>query len=121
MEYRKQRQLTWIGSSLDDLKSFPKVVQREVGFTLHRVQEGKTPGNTKPLKGLGAGVMEIISDYNKGTYRAVYAVKLGDDIYVLHSFQKKSKKGIETPKQDIDLIKKRLVIAQEDARAQSRK
>jgi phage-related protein len=108
------RPITWVGSSLDDLKKLPKVVQRDIGFALHQVQEGKTPHNAKPLKGISAGVLEIISDYNKNTFRAVYAVKLGDDIYVLHVFNKKSKHGIETPKQEIDLIKQRLVIVKED-------
>ena len=79
-------------------------------------QEGKTPSNAKPLKGLGSGILEIVSDYNKNTYRTVYAVKIGDDVYVLHVFQKKSKHGIETPKQEIELIRKRLAIAKEDAK-----
>lgn len=108
------RPITWLGSSLDDLKELPGSVQREIGFSLHQVQEGKTPLNAKPLKGIGSGILEIVSDYNKNTYRAVYAVKLGDDIYVLHVFQKKSKQGIETPKKEIDLIKQRLTIAKED-------
>jgi len=64
--------------------------------------------------------MEIISDHNKNTYRAVYIAKLGDDIYVLHSFQKKSKTGIKTPKQDIDLIKQRLALAKKDARSRNK-
>ena len=110
------RSLNWIGSSLDDLKKLPKAVQRDIGFSLHQIQEGKAPGNVKPLKGLGSGILEIISDYNKNTYRAVYAVKIGEDIYVLHVFQKKSKHGIETPKKEIDLIKQRLVMAKEDAK-----
>src|SRR3990167_905828 len=107
------RLITWVGSSLDDLKKLPKIVQREIGFSLHQVQEQKKPDNAKPLQGLGSGVFEIVSDYNKNTYRAVYAVKLGNEIYVLHVFQKKSKHGIETPKQEIDLIKQRFAIAKE--------
>ena len=114
------RPITWIGSSLDDLKELPEGVQREIGFYLHLVQEGKTPLNAKPLKGIGSGILEILSDYNKNTYRAVYAVKLGDDIYVLHVFQKKSKHGIETPKKEIDLIKQRLAIAKEDIKKHSK-
>jgi phage-related protein len=116
MDNIKLKQITWIGSSLNDLKSLPKSVQKEIGFSLHQVQEGKTPYNAKYLKGLGSGILEIVSDYHKNTYRAVYAVKLGDDIYVLHVFQKKSKTGIKTPKQDISLIEKRLVIAKEEAK-----
>ena len=110
------RSITWIGSSRDDLKKLPMAVQREIGFSLHQVQEGEIPDNTKHLKGLGSGILEIVSNYNKNTYRAVYAVKLGDDIYILHVFQKKSKHGIETPKQDIELIKKRLAVARKDAK-----
>ena len=111
----KLRSISWVGSSLDDLKKLPKAVQREVGFALHQIQEGETPSNAKPLKSLGSGVLEIISDYKKNTYRAVYAVKLGDDIYVLHVFQKKSKHGIATPNHEIELIKKRLASAKKDA------
>jgi phage-related protein len=110
------RPISRLGSSLDDLKDLPKSVQREIGFSLHQVQEGKTPLNAKPLKGIGSGVLEIVSDYNKNTYRAVYAVKPGNDIYVLHVFQKKSKHKIETPKREIELVIKRLAIAKEDAK-----
>lgn len=107
--------LAWVGSSLEDLKELPVHVQREIGFLLHQIQEGKSPLNVKMMKGLGVGIYEIISNYNKGTYRAVYAAKLGDCIYVLHVFQKKSKHGIETPKQEIDMIKSRLMLAKSDA------
>ena len=110
------RSITWMGSSLNDLKKLPMAVQREIGFSLHQVQEGKTPSNAKPLKGLGTGILEIVSDHNKNTYRAVYAVKLGDDVYVLHVFQKKSKHGIETLKQEIDLIKSRFTLAKNDSK-----
>jgi phage-related protein len=109
-----------MGSARRDLKSMPLAVQREVGFSLHQAQEGKMPLNAKPLKEIGSGIIEIVSDYNKNTYRAVYVAKLGDDIYVLHSFQKKSKVGIKTPKQEIDLIKQRLVLAKEDARSRNK-
>lgn len=112
----KLRPISWVGSSLDDLKKLPKTVQREIGFALHQIQEGEMPSNTKPLKNLGAGILEIASDYNKNTYGTVYAVKLGNIIYVLHVFQKKSKHGIATPKQEIDLIKKRLATAKNDAK-----
>jgi phage-related protein len=115
MEQKPLKKIIWINSSLDDLKSFPKEVQQEVGFALHRVQEGFTPHQAKPLKGLSFAVMEIVSDHNRSTYRAVYTTKIGKYIYVLHSFQKKSKKGIKTPRQEIDLIKKRLGLAQEHA------
>lgn len=108
------RPIAWIGSSLDDLKSFPKTVQKEIGFALHQVQAGGMPHNAKFLK-IDSGVLEIISNCNRNTYRAVYAIKVGEEIYVLHVFQKKSKIGIKTPKIEIDLIYKRLLVAKEDA------
>ncbi|PZX56295.1 phage derived Gp49-like protein DUF891 [Cereibacter changlensis] len=69
---------------------------------------GRKADYSKPMTGLGAGVFEIVADHDGDTYRSVYAVKLGDDIYVLHSFQKKSTIGIKTPKPDLELIKTRL-------------
>jgi phage-related protein len=109
--------VVWVGSSLEDLRSFPDAVKDEIGYALHRAQEGKKHHNAKPLKGF-SGVLEIISSKQTDTYRAVYAVKLGDNIYVLHTFKKKSKTGIKTPKPDIDMIKKRLqearILAQEE-------
>jgi phage-related protein len=108
------KKLRWIGSSKSDLKSMPLAVKREIGFSLHQAQEGKMPLNAKPLKEIAAGVIEIVSDYNKNTYRAVYVLKLSDAIYVLHSFQKKSKSGIKTPKLEIDLIKQRLALSKKD-------
>ena len=67
----------------------------------------------KPLIGVSSGVFEIVARYDTNTYRAVYTVKIGENIYVLHVFQKKSTRGIRTPKREIDLIKQRLRIAQE--------
>lgn len=109
-----EKPIAWIGSSLDDLKKLPDEPRRNLGFALSAVQAGKFPTTAKPLKGLG-GVYEIRTDFDRNTYRAVYAVNLGDAIYVLHVFQKKSKKGIATPKADMDLIRARLKVAQEDA------
>lgn len=105
------RELAWVGSSKEDLLRFPEAVQREIGYALHLTQAGDKPDNAKPLTGLGSGILEIVSDYNKGTYRAVYAIKIGELIYVLHCFQKKSKQGIKTPKQELDLVKQRLESA----------
>lgn len=98
----------WIGDSLKALKNFPEEVQDSIGYSLQKVQEGVLPSSTKPLKGFKPVVMEIVSDYDTNTYRAVYTVKLSDVVYVLHCFQKKSKQGIKTPKQELDLIKQRL-------------
>jgi phage-related protein len=101
--------LVWIGSSLKDLREFPDEVKDEMGFALYEAQCGLKPMTAKPLKGFGgAGVLEVVSDYQTDTYRAVYTVRLEDRIYVLHAFQKKSKKGIAMPKSDLELIKRRL-------------
>jgi phage-related protein len=105
--------LVWIASSKKDLKAFPRPVQRDLGQALEIAQFGLTPTHAKPLKGFkGAGVLELAEDHDGSTYRAVYAVRLGARVYVLHAFQKKSKKGIETPKHVIDLIKARLKEAE---------
>jgi phage-related protein len=110
----EEKPIVWVGSSLKDLKALPQNPRRDIGFALSSVQQGEFPVNAKPLKGLG-GVYEIRVDDNTDTYRSVYAVNIGTSIYVLHVFKKKSKKGIETPKQDIELIRTRLKLAQEDA------
>ena len=108
------KSVDWVGSSLKDLKKFPIAVQKKIGYALRIAQEGDTHQTAKPLKGF-SGVMEIRSDYKTDTYRAVYTTKIGDKIYVLHAFQKKSTSGIATPQKEIDLIKRRLKMAQNSA------
>lgn len=99
----------WIGSSLEDLREFPEEVQQVVGFALYRAQLGKKHPDSKPLKGFkGAGVLEVVENFDGDTYRAIYTVKFEGVVYVLHAFQKKSKRGIATPKQDLSLIEARL-------------
>lgn len=101
--------LEWVGSSRADLKRFPEPVQKEIGHALHLVQAGETPSQAKALRGFGrAGVLEIVESHDKNAYRAVYTVKFSDAVFVLHAFQKKSKKGIATPKPETDLVKQRL-------------
>jgi phage-related protein len=108
------KQLDWIGSSYKDLIEMPSEVQKVVGYALYLAQVGEKYDDAKPLKGFkGAGVLEIVDDFQGDTYRAVYTVKLEFAVYVLHVFQKKSKSGIATPKQDIDLIEKRLKLAEQ--------
>jgi phage-related protein len=108
------KSVEWISSSRDDLREFPEEVQQMMGFALYRAQLGKKHPDAKPLKGFkGAGVLEIVEDFDGDTYRAVYTVKFEDIVYVLHVFQKKSKQGIATPKQDIALIERRLKRARE--------
>ena len=108
------KSVDWVGSSLEDLKEFPVAVQKKIGYALQIAQEGGKHQTAKPLKGF-SGVMEIRSDYETDTYRAVYTTKIGDKIYVLHAFQKKSTSGIATPQKEIDLIKRRLKMAQNSA------
>lgn len=104
----------WIASSLNDLKDFPEEVQQVMGYALYRAQCGEKHPNAKPLKGFkGAATLEVVEDFDKDTYRAVYTIEFEGIVYVLHAFQKKSKRGIKTPKQDIDLIKARLKRAKE--------
>jgi len=104
----------WIGSSHENWKSFPDDVQDVMGYALHLAQLGGKAPNTKPLTGFkGASVLEIMDDFQGDTYRAIYTVKFHEVVYVLHAFQKKSKKGIETPKSEIDLIEQRLKKAKE--------
>ncbi len=105
--------LVWVGSSLKVLREFPEAVKDEIGFALYEAQYGLKPPDAKPLKGFGgANVLEIVSDYQTDTYRAVYTVRFNERVYVLHAFQKKSKKGIATSQSDIDLIKRRLKQAE---------
>ncbi len=106
------KKVVWLGSSLKDLKDLPDSVQDDIGYALWRVQEGKEHQDIKLLKGL-PGVFEIGIDYDRDTYRAVYTVNIGEVIYVLHVFKKKSKKGIALPKEDADLIQSRLKWAKE--------
>lgn len=101
------RPLVWMGNSRKNIREFPSEVQKAVGYALQLVQAGETPLDANPFKGVGSGVYEIVKRYDTDTYRAVYAVKIGEKIYVLHAFQKKSNKGIKTPQTDVDLIKQR--------------
>ena len=102
-----------MGTSREDLKQFPDDVQDEVGYGLFLAQAGDKHHRAKPLKGFaGAGTMEMISDHRGATYRAVYTVRLVHAVYVLHAFQKKSRRGIKTPKRELDLIRQRLKEAE---------
>ncbi len=111
-EKAKQKPLLWIGSTKKNLRKFPKDVMRVMGQALDDAQWGGRHPDAKPFRGFkGAGVLEIVDDYQGDTYRAVYTVKLADVVYALHAFQKKAKKGIKTPKKDVDLIRKRYKAA----------
>ena len=108
----------WIGSSRDDLRSFPDAVRAVMGEALYRAQQGAEHPAAKALKGFGGrGVLEVVDDYHGDAYRAVYTVRFAKAIYVLHVFQKKAKKGIATPRHEVELIKTRLKRAEEHYRS----
>jgi phage-related protein len=104
--------LRWEGSAKKDLLAMPDAVQQVFGFALFQAQAGFMHPSAKPLKGFGsAGVVEVVEDWRGNAYRAVYTVRFAEAVYVLHCFEKKSKRGIETPKRELDLIRERLQIA----------
>jgi phage-related protein len=109
----ERKHLEFIGSSRDDLRRFPKEVRIVMGTALNSAQLGGKHPAAKPLKGFGgARVLEIVDDFDGETYRAVYTVKFANAVYVLHAFQKKSRKGIATPQNEIDLIRRRYRFAE---------
>jgi phage-related protein len=107
----------WVGSSRRDLKAFPTPVRRHIGQALYAAQCGEEYPSVKALQGFGGrSVLEIVAPHEGNTYRAVYTVRFQDALYVLHAFQKKAKKGVATPKKEIDLIQQRLAAAEHDYR-----
>ena len=103
----KRKLLFWEGSSKKDFKEFPIPVQKDMGVALFVVQLGRTPDSAKPWKGLGSGVYELVDVHRGAASPAIYTVRIGDAVHVLHAFQKKSKSGIATPQPDVELIEKR--------------
>ena len=113
--------LLWIASTKKDLKAMPAEVQSTFGYALHQAQFGRKHEQAKPLKGFGsAGVLEVVEDSGGGTFRAVYTVKFGEAVYVLHCFQKKSTHGIATPKPDMEVIRERLKAAEAHAKGEGK-
>jgi len=113
----EERPLVWIGSSKKDLMALPIDVRKFFGHELDFAQRGDQHDVAKPLKGFGgAGVLEVVEDHGGDTYRAVYTVRFAEAVFVLHCFQKKSKSGIATPKEDMDLVRARLKIAEVPAK-----
>jgi phage-related protein len=110
------RPLVWMGNSKGNLQAFPKGAQKVIGDELQLIQFGGMPKDAKPFHGVGSGVFEIAVRFEGDAFRTVVAVRLGKKIYVLHAFQKKSKRGIATPKQDVDLIRQRYKEAKELAK-----
>lgn len=114
--------VSWIGSSYKDFREFPDPVQDSIGYALYQAQIDLKHGSAKPLKGFGgAGVLELVAGHVGDTFRAVYTVKFATAVYVLHAFQKKSKSGIKTPTEDMELIQRRLKAAEADYKAQLEK
>lgn len=101
------RPVAWLGDSLKQVKKFPVEVRKEIGVALYDAQVGDKPPGAKPFKGVGSGVFEIVTRFDTDTYRTVYAVRIGACVFVLHAFQKKAKRGIETPRHEVELIKAR--------------
>lgn len=107
--------MVFLGQTQGALRGLPDEVRREIGFALSEVQQGRKHPSIKALSGdkafKGATVLEIVEDDDGNTYRAVYTLKYEGVIYILHVFQKKSTKGIATPRKDVQTIKLRLVEA----------
>lgn len=109
------KHLDWIGDSKEQFCEFPEQVTKEMGYALYLAQMGDKSADAKPLKGFGgAGVLEVVENYDGDTYRAIYTVRFAGIVYVLHAFQKKFKRGVKTPQHEIDLIHRRLKRAEED-------
>lgn len=107
------RLITWVGSSRADLKRFPQPVRRDIGKALYAAQRGNVDPAAKPLRGFGGvRVMEIIDRHDTNTYRAVYTAQFDEALYVLHAFQKKSKRGVATPSREVELVRRRLADAE---------
>lgn len=108
---RPLKPLYWVGSSRRDLLAMPDDVIDTFGYALHLAQEGSKHPQAKPLRGFGgASVLELVEDHVGDAYRAVYTIKQANAVYVLHCFQKKSKHGSATPKQELDLVTERLKL-----------
>jgi len=112
-----ERPLNWIGSSKNDLLTFPDTVVAEIGNALGVAQFGGTHPSAKPWKGQGPGVFEIVENFHGDAYRAVYTVRFKQAVYVLHAFQKKSHSGKKTPLSDVRLVQIRLKAAKNDYEA----
>lgn len=109
-----EKPLDWVSSSKKDFLGFPEPVKDEMGNALGLAQFGGKHPSAKPWKGQGSGVFEVVEDHGGDAYRAVYTVRFKEVVYVLHAFQKKSPKGIKTAQVDVDLVERRLKVAQQD-------
>ena len=105
---RSTRPVSWIKAALREFETFPDGVRSICLTALTIAAEGGKADIAKPMRGLGSGVFEIALPFRGDAFRVVYAVQLGEDIWVVHVFQKKSTRGIKTPKAEIDLVKDRM-------------
>ena len=108
-----EKPIIWMGSSKKDLREFPKEVRQDIGVALHWVQQGRVHSAAKPMRDSLREVTEIVSDCDGDTFRAMYTTRIGSEVYVLHPFQKKSKKGSATPQHELDVIESRLKAAKQ--------
>ena len=114
------RDIIWVSSPLEDLKRFPEPVQKVMGFALFEAQCGGKHLQARALKGSGgAGVLEVIEDFDGNAFRTVYTVRFADAVYVLHAFQKRAKRGIKTPKREMDVVRARLRMARDARQAEA--
>ena len=114
------KDIIWVSSSLEDLKRFPEPVQKVRGFALVQAQCGGKHLQARPLKGFGsAGVLEVIEDFDGNAFRTVYTVRFADAVYVLHAFQKRSKRGTKTPNREMDVVRARLRMARDSRQAEA--
>jgi phage-related protein len=119
IEHFQLEPVIWLGSSRRTFRAMPAAVKSEMGYALFLAQQGEKHRSAKPLKGFGgAAVVEIVSDHRGDTFRCIYTVRFAGSVYVLHAFQKKSKRGRETPKADMDLVMQRLREAERLAKGE---
>ena len=109
-----EKPLDWVGSAKKDFLDFPEPVKDEMGNALGLAQFGGKHPSAKPWKGEGPGVFELVEAHDGNAYRAIYTVRFKEAVYVLHAFQKKSPKGIKTAQADVEMVERRLRIAQQD-------
>jgi len=105
---RKTREIAWITAARKDFGKFPVPAQRIAARALTVAAEGGKADIAKPLKGFGSGVFEVVLPYRTDAYRVIYAVQIGEALWVVHAFQKKSSTGIKTSQQDIELVRERI-------------
>ena len=102
------RPISWVKAARKDFEAFPEDAQHQCLTALTIAAAGGKADIAKPMQGLGSGVLEIALRFRGDAYRVVYAVQLGDDLWVIHAFQKKSRTGIKTPRHEIDVVRQRL-------------